>query len=197
MGGAYKPVALEDDPDKDDGGAAAAGNGTELASVSPAGGKPLKQGSVGASEAARLLAKEVDEESKFAYGPLCLLARTWIACMLLSMLKGGHGAPSLLGVTCGTPGYWGVVGLNLPVLSLLTWLAGRALVKRHEARLACGYQYAEGDVQWDDHKVWAYSGYVAVGAVAAGMLGVGGGMILGPIFNELDFLPQVIACFIN
>ena len=36
-----------------------------------------------------------------------------------------------------------------------------------------------------------YPSIVAVGAIAAGMLGVGGGMILGPIFNELEFLPQV------
>ena len=58
--------------------------------------------------------------------------------MLLSMLKGGHGAPSLLGVTCGTPGYWGVVLLNVPVLGALTWLAGRTLVQRHRRRLSCG-----------------------------------------------------------
>ena len=32
---------------------------------------------------------------------------------------------------------------------------------------------------------------VFVGAIAAGMLGVGGGMILGPIFTELGFLPEV------
>jgi hypothetical protein len=79
----------------------------------------------------------------------------------------------------------------VPVLAFLTWLAGKALVARHERRLACGYEYQEGDVQWDDSKVWTYSMYVGVGAIAAGMLGVGGGMILGPIFNELEFLPQV------
>ena len=35
-----------------------------------------------------------------------------------------------------------------------------------------------------------YPMIVAVGAVAAGMLGVGGGMILGPIFLELGIIPQ-------
>ena len=81
--------------------------------------------------------------------------------------------------------------LNVPVLGVLTLLSGRALIARHARRVACGYQYSEGDVQWDAAKVWQYAGTVMVGAVAAGMLGVGGGMILGPIFNELDFLPQV------
>ena len=102
-----------------------------------------------------------------------------------------------MGVSCGTLGYWGVVLLNVPVLGLLTWLAGRALSARHVRRLACHYQYVEGDVQWDADKVWLYSSYVAVGAVAAGMLGVGGGMILGPIFNELEFLPQVLPLILH
>ena len=142
-------------------------------------------------DARRALAREVAEESACPYSALLSLLRTWVCCMALSALKGGHGAPSLLGVSCGSPGYWGVVGLNVPVLGLLTWLAGRQLTARHRRRVACGYQYCEGDVQWDGDKVWTYAGYVGVGAIAAGMLGVGGGMILGPIFNELDFHPQV------
>ena len=78
---------------------------------------------------------------------LSLLFRTWVVCMGLSMLKGGHGAPSLLGVTCGTPGYWGVVGLNIPVLAFLTWIAGRTLTARHTRLVSIGYTYAEGWVQ--------------------------------------------------
>ena len=53
------------------------------------------------------------------------------------------------------------------------------------------HRYAEGDVEWTTEKVWQYARFVGFGAIAAGMLGVGGGMILGPIFNELNFHPQV------
>ena len=176
--GAYQKVATQEEP-----------GGTELSSPSP-GGKP-DNAKLGVPTDERALAVEVANESSFPWGSLLTLARTWIVTMLLSLLKGGHGAPSLLGVTCGTPGYWGVVGLNVPVLGILTWLAGRALTARHRRLVSIGYTYAEGDVEWTDEKVWTYAGTVAVGAVAAGMLGVGGGMILGPIFNELEFLPQV------
>ena len=122
---------------------------------------------------------------------MLVLLRTWLAVMGLSLLKGGHGAPSLLGVKCGTAGYWGVVALNVPVLGMLTALAAWSLITRHERKLKMGYRYVEGDVQWDGSKVRQYPGIVVVGSIAAGLLGVGGGMILGPIFNELDFLPQV------
>ena len=59
--------------------------------------------------------------------------------------------------------------------------------------LACSFthRYAEGDVEWTTEKVWQYARFVGFGAIAAGMLGVGGGMILAPIFNELNFHPQV------
>ena len=40
-------------------------------------------------------------------------------------------------------------------------------------------------------QVVKYPAIVACAAVAAGMLGVGGGMVLGPIFLELDLLPEV------
>jgi len=134
---------------------------------------------------------ELVTEAKFPWGTLLQLCRTWLVVMGLSLLKGGHGAPSLLGVKCGTLGYWGVVLLNFPVLGGLGWMAGRALIRDHGRKLGFGYSYAEGDVQWDDQKVRQYPAIVAVGAIAAGLLGVGGGMILGPIFNELEFLPQV------
>ena len=158
--------------------------------------------------------------------------------MFLSLLKGGHGAPSVVGAACGAPcsipwptptchlllaacclllaacylplatcyllltthcsllttgtaGYWGLVALNVPVLGYLTRLAGHYLLKRHQRLMIMGYEYAEGDVAWDSDKVNRYPMIVAVGAIAAGMLGVGGGMILGPIFLELGIIPQV------
>ena len=76
--------------------------------------------SQGVPQDEKALAKEVDAESAFPWGSLLKLVRTWLAVMGLSLLKGGHGAPSLLGVSCGTPGYWAVVLLNIPVLGFLT-----------------------------------------------------------------------------
>ena len=58
-------------------------------------------------------------------------------------------------------------------------------------------RYAEGDVVWTTEKVWQYARFVGFGAIAAGMLGVGGGMILAPIFNELNFHPQVRWCCVT
>lgn len=137
------------------------------------------------------LAKEHESEARFPWGTLLLLLRCWVVVMILSMLKGGHGAPSIVGAACGTAGYWGLVALNVPALGYLTRLAGRSLLRRHQRLMIMGYEYAEGDVAWDADKVSRYPMIVCVGSIAAGMLGVGGGMILGPIFLELGIVPQV------
>ena len=164
------------------------------------------------------LAKEHESEARFPWGTLLLLLRCWVVVMILSMLKGGHGAPSIVGAACGTAGYWGLVALNVPALGYLTRLAGRSLLRRHQRLMIMGYEYAEGDVAWDADKVRAaraaprparprltsprppspmcakvsrYPMIVCVGSIAAGMLGVGGAMILGPIFLELGIVPQV------
>jgi len=187
--GAYKSIAQGEGEDEGEGGEAH--GGAELTPLNKDTSPPSGAGLALTAGAQIMLGIEHAAEAKFPTASVCRLLGTWLAVMGLSMLKGGHGAPSLVGVTCGSLGYWGVVGLNLPVLGMLTFVAGRLLLSRHQRLLSCGYQYAEGDVQWDSQKVWTYPAYVAVGAIAAGMLGVGGGMVLGPIFNELEFLPQV------
>ena len=49
------------------------------------------------------LAAEHEAETKFPWGTLLLLLRCWVAVMFLSLLKGGHGAPSVVGAACGAP----------------------------------------------------------------------------------------------
>lgn len=186
--GGYKSLTTVEPEKLDSGGTPAPEGGeVEMSEASPAKGSGMSDSLLRAQN----LEAEIAAESGCAYGALASLAGTWLIVMGLSMLKGGHGAPSLLGVSCGTPGYWAVVLVNVPVLGFLTMRAGKFLVAQAERRKACGYQYVDGDVEWDNTKVLQYSQMIGFGAIAAGMLGVGGGMILGPIFNELSFHPQV------
>jgi len=49
----------------------------------------------------------------------------------------------------------------------------------------------EGDVAWDGHRGARCLIQALVAGVLAGLVGVGGGMVLGPMMLELGILPQV------
>ena len=64
-------------------------------------------------------------------------------------------------------------------------------MRRHERRMECGYVFCKGDVVWHAQNVVRLPiGCVAAG-VLAGMLGVGGAMVMGPLMLELGLLPDV------
>jgi len=77
---------------------------------------------------------------------LRLLASVWVGLLLLLLLRGGKGLPSLLGFpTCGAA-YWALTALAVGGLALCSVLAGRSLVGR--SRALSGMNHSEGDVRW-------------------------------------------------
>jgi len=77
---------------------------------------------------------------------LRLLASVWVGLLLLLLLRGGKGLPSLLGFpTCGAA-YWALTALAVGGLALCSVLAGRSLVGR--SRALSGMSYSKGDVRW-------------------------------------------------
>ena len=71
-------------------------------------------------------------------------------------------------------------------------LAVRAyLVKRTETKDACGYAYVEGDFHWDSSTTLKYPCVCFFAGVCAGLFGIGGGIVNGPLMLELGVLPPV------
>lgn len=120
---------------------------------------------------------------------LRLLASVWVGLLLLLLLRGGKGLPSLLGFpTCGAA-YWALTALAVGGLALCSVLAGRSLVGR--SRALSGMSYSKGDVRWSPAVAADALARTAVAGVMAGLMGVGGGIVLGPMMLQLGMLPQV------
>ena len=75
----------------------------------------------------------------------------------------------------------------------MTALCGRHLLKLHRIRERRGYRFVEGDVRWDARGVRLYPLVSSLAGVAAGLLGIGGGMVVGPLMLEMGMLPTVSA----
>eukprot|EP00565_Helicotheca_tamesis_P003823 CAMPEP_0185724688 /NCGR_PEP_ID=MMETSP1171-20130828/1096_1 /TAXON_ID=374046 /ORGANISM="Helicotheca tamensis, Strain CCMP826" /LENGTH=575 /DNA_ID=CAMNT_0028392599 /DNA_START=27 /DNA_END=1757 /DNA_ORIENTATION=+ len=122
---------------------------------------------------------------------LVALLILWIGLILLTFFKGGKGVESLIGITCESP--WFAV---LIVFQFL-WTLGFAvvfafkLIKRQKLKDEVGYPYLENDVIWDLKKLRFYATFTFVAGIVAGLIGIGGGMVLGPLMLVMGIHPRV------
>ncbi|KAF0697242.1 Aste57867_12070 [Aphanomyces stellatus] len=125
------------------------------------------------------------------WGDLSVLFLAWLGLFVYSMLKGGHGAPSIVGMVCGSTAYWSLTVLVFPFFAAVTSYFGVKVLHRHELMQRYGYEYVAGDIQWNRHTTVLYPALCTVAGVAAGLLGIGGGMVKGPLLLEIGLHPQV------
>lgn len=112
--------------------------------------------------------------------------------IVLNLLKGGgQRFPSPLGLDCGGSGYWLLTGL------VFVWILGfsvhmRALlIKKWERKLRLRYRYIEGDVEWNPVNTMIYPMICFFAGFFAGLFGIGGGIVKGPLMLYMGVHPQV------
>ena len=89
--------------------------------------------------------------------------------------------------------YW--IWLFSPILVLGTFSVGIGyyLSGLHDKRLRLGYEFLPTDIQWTTFRQIQFTFTSVLAGFAAGLLGIGGGMVLGPLFVEIGMQPQVSA----
>lgn len=102
------------------------------------------------------------------------------------------------GVLDGIPecsaGWWVWYMLPIPVFASIAFAIGRfVLAPLHERRERAGYAYLSSDLKWDLDTLKQFPLISFVAGVAASLLGIGGGMVLGPMMLDLCILPQVVS----
>jgi len=58
-------------------------------------------------------------------------------------------------------------------------------------RKSINYPYTSGEVSWSTDIIIKYPIYAFFGGVLAGLLGIGGGLIMGPLLLDLGLHPLV------
>ncbi|GAB5369053.1 hypothetical protein AAMO2058_001372400 [Amorphochlora amoebiformis] len=111
----------------------------------------------------------------------------------LIVARGGKGTKSVLNVQyCGEV-YWAVTGSSILLLLVVAYISGKDLFDMHIMKIACHYPFAKGDPHWDHRYLSRMAGITFGTGIAAGILGVGGGMFLSPVLFEMGMLPLVVA----
>lgn len=92
---------------------------------------------------------------------------------------------------CNPAAYWSFYFSPVIVLGGSMLLIGYILNGFHRQREEFGYHYLDTDVQFTTAQLKKFPSVALIAGLAAGMLGIGGGMIIGPLFIELGMEPQV------
>jgi uncharacterized membrane protein YfcA len=148
------------------------------------------------SSAADLKKKEeldtiLEEERHVPKGNVQVLIVTFTVILFINLMKGGGAFPSPLGIRCGSPSFWVSNGIMLGWIVLVSIFARMYLVRRHEIKERVGYPYVEGDIKWDSRATIVYPVICTAAGFFAGMFGVGGGIVKGPLMLAMGVHPKV------
>ncbi|KAG7400039.1 hypothetical protein PHYBOEH_007107 [Phytophthora boehmeriae] len=94
-------------------------------------------------------------------------------------------------VPCGGVAYWAILLIEIPWVAVFVVVASRYLYKDYQRKAEVDYPYVDGDIRWTRATVVFFPLGCAFGGIIAGMFGVGGGLITGPIMIELGVVPEV------
>lgn len=120
-----------------------------------------------------------------------LLIVMFVVVLFMNLMKGGGAFPSPLGIKCGSPSFWLSNVFILGWILLITHWARNIVLKKYHAKEKCGYQYVEGDIKWDERATVVYPIVCALAGFFAGMFGVGGGIVKGPLMLAMGVHPKV------
>ncbi|KAF6176363.1 hypothetical protein GIB67_011152 [Kingdonia uniflora] len=110
---------------------------------------------------------------------LGLLVFVWVAFLVLQILKNNT-------ATCSVS-YWVLNFLQVPVAVGVSLYEAISLYTGKRVISSKG----ENDTNWKVHQLILYCSFGVLAGIVGGLLGLGGGFILGPLFLELGIPPQV------
>lgn len=116
---------------------------------------------------------------------IVILFVVWAVMFSIVLIKGGDKVESVLNIQCGSWLYWVMTSIGFPITLGVTIVVGAFL------RWRSGGVSEDGDVQWNIKNCFIIPIGALFAGVSAAYLGIGGGMVIGPILLEIGVLPQV------
>ena len=145
----------------------------------------------GKKEISPELQKIYDEERVVPLFKVGVLWAVFVVVLAINLLKGGGAFPSPLGIECGSPGFiFSTVFMFVWIVVVSIWCRNY-LIQRHHLKERLGFEYVEGDIKWDETATIKYPLYCMVAGIFAGMFGIGGGIVKGPLMLAMGIHPKV------
>jgi len=133
----------------------------------------------------------LQEETVTPVVNLKILGIMFVVVLFINLIKGGGAFRSPLGIRCGSTSFWMANALMLAWILIVSFIARAHLVQRFQLKERAGYKYVEGDIQWDARATVVYPGICCLAGFFAGMFGIGGGIVKGPLMLTMGVHPAV------
>ena len=134
----------------------------------------------------------IESEKKTQRHKVCLLVLMVTVIVCLNILKGGGGR-SPLGIKCGTSEYWALTALVMFWMCTVSLWVRSKLIQKWKFKQCIKYCTVEGDIEWNEHNTILYPLLCSFAGLFAGLFGVGGGIVSGPLMLHLGAHPLVSA----
>ena len=131
------------------------------------------------------------EHSLIPCKKIALLLLLVLSMMTLALFRGTNNVPSIIGITYCSPGYWGLFGAALLICLTLLMINKRFLrsIESQKKR----HNIPTTDVNdLEIRQMMRLSAVSLVAGILAGLLGIGGGILLSPTMLGMGVRPQVV-----
>lgn len=124
---------------------------------------------------------------------MIIIVIIYMLALIASFIKGGRSTISIVGIKpCSVAYIVFLIGFGV-VMILLFFIISYFLIKDTSIKQGLGYDWDTQDIQWNYRRnnLLGLIGFFA--GICAGMLGIGGGTILNPVFLLIGIRPEVTA----
>lgn len=144
-------------------------------------------------EALELRKKYLEEDMiQFPKDKIAGLIALWIGLFVITLMKGGKGVDSIVGITCEDTAVYGfLIVIQFLCLFGLSIVFGYRAYTNQAKRLEVDYPFLPGDPVWDAGSLKTYGAFTFLAGIVAGLIGIGGGMVLGPLMLIMGIDPRV------
>lgn len=140
------------------------------------------------------LVEIIEREKSSPMYKITVLTTMFAGIIILNVLKGGKGGyGSAIGITCGSFAYWMLTAF------IFVWIIGifiylrNFLIDEWKIKKRLRYRFEEGDIEWNYENTLYFPAVCTLAGVFAGMFGIGGGIVMGPLMLQMGIHPLVVS----
>lgn len=119
-----------------------------------------------------------------------------VIMFILKLLVGSSSNKSMIGVEPCSAAFWVLSWLYVPISMFSSVLIGKSVLKTYRQKQALNYPFQEGDIHYACPKqILRFNGIGTFAGTAAAMFGIGGGVLVSPIFMSVFKMNILVANF--